>query len=234
MAGNTILLMDDDSDALEVVGHGLRKAGFGVVTSQTGPEALKQMYDQRPDLLILDINLADPNMDGITVCQRVREFSDVPIIMLTAQSDPEDIVQGLEAGADDYVIKPYNREVLLARVRANLRRAGTPPTQQRSGVVYSDGYLTINLDERRVLRDGAQIKLSPIEFNLLAKLVQNAPRVVSYSDLLESVWGQEYVGDLDYLRVYVWHLRKKLEPDARNPVYLQNELGVGYRFEKQS
>lgn len=234
MSGHTILAVDDDADMLRMVSHSLEQSGFKVVTAMNGHDALRQMYERRPDLIILDVKLPDPKMSGFVVCQRVREVSEVPIIMLTAQNDPEDIVRGLEAGADDYVIKPYNKDVLLARIRANLRRAATEPVFEKSGVVYSDGYLTVNLDERRVMRNGIQVKLSPTEFNLLAKLVKSSPRVVTYRDLLENVWGHEYIDDIDYLRVYIWHLRRKLEKDARNPVYIANELGVGYRFEKQN
>jgi two-component system KDP operon response regulator KdpE len=218
-----------------MVGHGLRQAGYTVLSAMDGQTALRVLYEKRPDLIILDVMLPDPKMNGYTVCRRIREVSVIPVIMLTAQTDPDDIVQGLDAGADDYVLKPYNKDVLLARVRANLRRAAstTEPLFEKKGIAYSDGFLTVNLDERRVLREGRQVKLSPTEFNLLVKLIENSPRVVGYRDLLNSVWGFEYADDIDYLRVYVWHLRRKLERDPKNPVYIANELGVGYRFEKQ-
>jgi len=235
MPGHTILVVDDEADTLRMITRNLEQAGFRVIQAASGQEALRQMYDNRPDLLVLDVDLSKSGsrMDGITVCQRIREVSTVPIIMVTAKTAPEDIVVGLEAGADDYVNKPFNKDVLIARIRANLRRAANEPTYEKSGVIYSDSYLTINLDERRVTRDGIQVKLSPTEFNMLAKLIQSSPRVVAYRDLLESVWGYEYIDDIDYLRVYMWHLRRKVEKDARAPVYLINELGVGYRFEKQ-
>jgi two-component system, OmpR family, KDP operon response regulator KdpE len=235
VSGQTILVVDDDVDIINMVSHGLRQAGFGVITAMDGQTALRLLYEKRPDLVILDVMLPDPRLNGYTVCRRIREVSEVPVIMLTAQTNPEDIVEGLEAGADDYILKPYNKDVLIARVRANLRRAAakTEPLFEKQGVAYSDGYLTVNLDERRVLRDGRQVKLSPTEFSLLIKLIENSPRVVTYRDLLNSVWGFEYADDIDYLRVYVWHLRRKLERDPKNPVYLANELGVGYRFEKQ-
>jgi len=233
MSGQRILVVDDEPDFANMVAQGLQKDGYQVLIALNGQEALRQLYDKHPELVILDVKLNDPRMDGYTVCRRIREVSEVPIIMLTAQQEPEDIVEGLDAGADDYITKPYNREVLAARVRANLRRASTEPTYERTGVLYSDGYLTVNLDERRVLVDGQQIKLSPIEFNMLVKLIENAPRVVGYRELLQSVWGYEYSDDVDYLRVYAWHLRRKLERDPKNPIYIVNELGVGYRFEKQ-
>ncbi len=233
MSGQTVLVVDDDVDMLNMVSLGLQGAGFSPLPAKNGQEALRQLYEQRPDLIILDIWLNDPKMNGYDVCRRIREVSEVPIIMLTAQSEPEDVVQGLEAGADDYIVKPYHKDVLIARVRANLRRAAAEPVYTRSGVIYSDGYLTVNTDERRILLDGDPIKLSPTEFNLLVKLIESAPRVVAYRELLEDVWGYEYIDDIDYLRVYIWHLRRKLEPNPKEPQYLVNELGVGYRFEKQ-
>lgn len=231
---STILVVDDDVDFLQMITHGLEQAGFDVVSALTGHEGLRQLYERRPDLVILDVKLPDPKMDGYTVCRRIREVSSVPVIMLTAQTEPEDIVEGLEAGADDYVVKPYNKDVLIARVRANLRRAMTEPIYPTSGIIYSDGFLTVNVDERRVLRGGEQVKLSPTEFSLLVKLVDSAPRVINYRDLLQAVWGFEYVDDVDYLRVYIWHLRRKIEPDPKHPTYISNELGVGYRFERQN
>jgi two-component system KDP operon response regulator KdpE len=234
LAAQTILVVDDDPDIINMVGHGLRQAGYTVLSAMDGHTALRVLYEKRPDLVILDVMLPDPKMNGYTVCRRIREISVIPVIMLTAQTEPEDIVEGLDAGADDYVLKPYNKEVLLARVRANLRRAAaTEPLFEKKGIIYGDGFLTVNLDERRVMRDGRQVKLSPTEFNLLVKLIENSPRVVAYRDLLNSVWGFEYADDIDYLRVYIWHLRRKLERDPKNPVYIANELGIGYRFEKQ-
>jgi len=189
------------------------------------------MYQGHPDLLILDIIM--PAMDGWTVCQRVREVSNIPIIMLTAQSEPEEIVKGLDLGADDYLVKPFEMSVLLARVRANLRRAASEPTVMRRNVVYSDDYLTVNFDEHRVTVRGEPVRLTPTEFNLLAHLVEASPRIVPYRELLEQTWGFEYIDDIDYLRVYIWHLRRKLEPNPKEPTYIINELGVGYRFEQQ-
>lgn len=233
VTGQKILLLDDEEATLRMLELTLAPLGYNILKTGNSQDALRQMYEQRPDLAILDINLQGDKMDGLTVCGRIREVSEIPIVMLTANKEPEDIVMGLEAGADDYVTKPFNKEVLIARVKANLRRAGKEPTFERSGVTYGDGFLTVNVDERRVLRDGENVKLSPTEFNLLVKLIESSPRVVAYRDLLQSVWGYEYMDDIDYLRVYIWHLRRKIEPEPKDPVYLVNELGVGYRFEKQ-
>jgi two-component system, OmpR family, KDP operon response regulator KdpE len=227
----TVLVIDDDRTLVHLVTNALQQEEYAVLNAYDGQEGLRKMYEARPDLIILDINM--PTMDGWTVCHRIREVSNVPIVMLTARDEPEEIVKGLDMGADDYILKPFQITVLLARVRANLRRAATEPTVVRKDIVYSDDYLTINLDEHRVTIDGEPVRLTPTEFNLLAHLVDSSPRIVSYRDLLEQVWGFEYIDDIDYLRVYIWHLRRKLERNPKEPVYIINELGVGYRFEQQ-
>jgi two-component system KDP operon response regulator KdpE len=226
-----ILVIDDDKTLVNLVANALDQEGYNVLAAFDGQNGLREMYEHRPDLIILDINM--PTMDGWTVCQRVREVSSVPIIMLTARDEPEEIVQGLDLGADDYIVKPFQMNVLLARVRANLRRAATEPTVIRNDLVYTDDFLTVNLEEHRVTVDGEAIRLTPTEFNLLAYLVDAAPRIVPYRELLEQIWGFEYIDDIDYLRVYIWHLRRKLEPNPKDPIYIINELGLGYRFEKQ-
>jgi len=232
MADQTcVLVIDDDPALLELVAGALRLENHRVLTARDGQAGLRQMYQHQPDLIILDINM--PTMDGWVVCQRVREVSSLPILMLTAQGDPDEVVRGLDLGADDYIVKPFEMSVLLARVRANLRRAAAEPTPIKTGILYSDDYLTINLEERRVSAGGQPVRLTPTEFNLLATLVEAAPRIVPYRHLLEEVWGFEYIDDIDYLRVYVWHLRRKIEPNSKEPVYIVNELGVGYRFERQ-
>jgi two-component system KDP operon response regulator KdpE len=228
---STVLIIDDDPTVVQLVSGVLRQNNFAVLSAPDGPQGLRAMYEHHPDLIILDINM--PTMDGWTVCQRIREVSNVPVVMMTAQDSPDEIIRGLDLGADEYVIKPFDINVLMARVRATLRRASTEPTAFKKDIVYSDDYLTINLEERRVMVEGQTIRLTPTEFNLLAYLADNAPRVISYRELLEQIWGFEYIDDIDYLRVYIWHLRRKLEVDPKDPVYIINELGVGYRFEKQ-
>lgn len=227
----TILVIDDDYKLVEMVTAMLSANHYAVHAAYDGQEGLRKLYEHRPDLIILDINM--PLMDGWVVCQRVREISNVPILMLTAQSAPEEIVKGLEMGADDYILKPTDPAILLARVRANLRRATSEPTDFDYDVAYSDDYLVINARDRRVTTNGQPVKLTPTEFNLLIQLVSSAPRIVPYRSLLEQVWGFEYIDDIDYLRVYIWHLRRKLEPDPKEPRYIINELGIGYRFEPQ-
>ncbi|NLX11340.1 MAG: response regulator transcription factor [Chloroflexi bacterium] len=227
----TVLVIDDDQILVKLVTSALKQDGFDVVAAYDGQEGLRQMYDTHPDLIILDLNM--PTMDGWTVCQRVREVSNVPVIMLTARDEPEEIIKGLDMGADDYIVKPVQMNILLARVRSTLRRAAADPTMMKKDVIYSDSYLTVNLDEHRVAVQGETVRLTPTEFNLIAHLVDAAPRIVPYRELLENVWGFEYIDDIDYLRVYIWHLRRKLEPNPKEPIYIVNELGIGYRFEKQ-
>jgi two-component system KDP operon response regulator KdpE len=226
----TILVIDDDKLTSRVISDQLTKDGYIVHIAPDGQEGLRQMYAHRPDLIILDLMM--PKMDGWTTCRRIREVSNVPIIMLTAKDRPQDIIRGLDEGADEYVTKPFEVAVLGARVRAVLRRVALPPTSPpREEVAYSDDYLTFNPVDRRVIVDGELVKLTPTEFNLLALLIKNAGRVLTYRRLLEQVWGWEYIDDVDYLRVYIWHLRRKLEPEPKNPRYVLTEHGVGYRFE---
>ncbi|KAB2866641.1 MAG: DNA-binding response regulator [Chloroflexi bacterium] len=230
-AKTTILVIDDDEIIQKLITTNCEREGYHVVVASNGRDGLRMLYQNKIHLVVLDLGL--PDMDGYMVCQRIREVSKVPVVMLTAFNEPEYIVRGFDVGADDYIEKPFNKEVLMARIRANLRRASTPYTPTRSGIQYNDRYLSINLDERRVTVDGAPAKLTPIEFKLLEMLVRFAPRVVDYRALLENVWGFEYINDIDYLRVYIWHLRKKIEVDPQQPIYILNEMGVGYRFEHQ-
>ncbi len=229
----TILIIDDDRLITELVRRHLTQEGFEVLVAHDGREGLRQVYLHHPDLVLLDIMM--PQMDGWTVCQRIREVSNVPIIMLTAQGRQEDIVRGLEDGADDYIVKPFELPVLVARIRANLRRAAMGPVEMASSEepLYADSWLSFNAAKRRVTVNGQPVKLTPTEYNLLALLIRNAGRVLTYREMLEQVWGWEYIDDVDYLRVYIWHLRRKLEPDPKNPRYILTEHGVGYRFESQ-
>ena len=224
-----ILVIDDDPRLVKLVDYSLTQEGYEVYKAYDGQEGLRQMYSHQPDLVILDIMM--PRMDGWQVCRRIREMSNVPIIMLTAKGGEEDIARGLDYGADDYLTKPFRVKELLARVRAVLRRAALPPPTEEP-VTYSDEYLTVNLAERRVVVQGEPVKLTPTEFRLLALLVKNAGRVLTFQQILEHVWGWEYQDDVDYVRIYVWHLRQKIEEDPSQPRYILTEYGVGYRFEK--
>jgi DNA-binding response OmpR family regulator len=231
MGSQTILLIEDDDTIQKIVSIHCEREGYNVISASNGQDALRQLFRNKVNLILLDLRL--PDMDGMVVCQRVREVSKVPIVMLTGCKDPAEVSRVLDMGADDYIEKPFNKDLLMAQIRATLRRASMSYTPSRSGIHYNDPYLSINLDERRVLVNGQSARLTRIEFELLEMLVRFSPRVVDYEALLENVWGFEYIGQLDYLRVRIWHLRKKLEPDPEQPTYILNEMGVGYRFERQ-
>ena len=226
-----ILLVDDDPSLLELIQYNLEGEGFQVMTAKDGQAGVRLFFTDRPDLVILDV--AMPKLDGYQVCERIREMSDTPVIMLTARGREEDIIKGLDLGADDYLTKPFRVNELLARVRATLRRARMKPEVVET-VTYSDDYLSIDLDAHRVTIEGEPVKLTAIEYKLLAFLVKHKGRLLEFRQILENVWGFEYIDDIDYLRVYIWHLRRKIEPDSKNPIYLINELNMGYRFEPQN
>lgn len=223
-----VLVVDDDPNLAELVSYNLAAEGYKTVLAHDGQDGLRKFHAERPILVILDVTM--PKLNGFEVCQRIREMSDVPVIMLTAQGREEDVIRGLDLGADDYVTKPFQINEFLARVRATMRRSRMEPSAL-DAVAYADEYLTIDLDERRVTVGGDLVKLTPTEYKLLALLVRNKGRVLEFRQILEKVWGFEYIDDIDYLRVYIWHLRRKLEPDSKNPIYLLNELNTGYRFE---
>jgi len=227
-----VLVVDDDPVLAELVAINLQNEGYEVVIALDGQEGLRRFHHDRPNLVVLDVTM--PTLNGYEVCQRIRDLSDVPIIMLTAQGQEQDVVRGLEVGADDYVTKPFRLREFLARVRANLRRAQLAPSLESAAhdtMVYWDEYLSVDLDARRVTIDGAVVKLTPTEYKLFALLVRNKGRVLEFRQILQQVWGFEYIDDIDYLRVYIWHLRRKIERDPKNPQYLLNELNLGYRFE---
>jgi len=230
--GKKILTIDDDSAFLNLVEQVLTPKGYEVLKASSGREGLRLMFDQRPHLVLLDVVM--PGTDGWQVCSRIREISDVPIIMITGRhKSEEDIVRGLDYGADDYLIKPVGSKELIARVRAVLRRAELPSSQEiRQGVIYSDGFLTVDITERKIIVDGKRTKLTPREFRLFTLLVENTGRILTHKQLLEKVWGWEYTDDLDYVRIYISHLRQKIEPEPSLPRYIITEPGVGYYFQK--
>lgn len=223
-----ILVVDDELNLLQALRRSLELESYQVVSASDGQEALRVFYSERPDLLILDVMM--PGMDGWQVCRRVREMSDVPIIILTAKVEKNDVVHGFSLGADDYITKPFHLKELLARVRVALRRTRSEAhTSQK--VIYSDDYLSIDLDARQVSVNGKPVKLTPTEYKLLALLVESGGQTLEFHHILESIWGTEYLSETDYVRTYIWQLRRKLEPDPKNPRYLLTELNVGYRFE---
>ena len=226
-----ILVVDDDPVIIQLLTSTLAKSGAAVITAANGQEGLQQFYTHRPDLVILDVKM--PDMDGWETCRIIRKLSDVPIIMLTARAADDEIIRGLDSGADDYITKPFNAQVVLARVRAALRRPAQTALTKRSAH-YSDGYLTIDLEKNLVLTKGEPIKLTAQEYKLLAYLLQNPNRMLTTQQILENVWGWEYQDEPGHVRIYVWHLRRKLEEDPKEPKYLLTEYGLGYRFQTQS
>lgn len=230
MSSKKILIVDDETAIREALGRKLQREGYSTVLAGDGLEGLRAFHDERPDLVILDIVM--PEMNGLTVCQRIREVAETPIMMLSAQAITEqDIVEGLNAGADEYMVKPIRLNEFVARVRALLRRSQTESSGNEPG--YDDGYLNIDLQRRHVFVNGEKVHLTPTEFKLLVVLLENAGRVVPQRELLEKVWGVEYIDDVYYPRVYVSQLRHKIEPDPAAPIYILTEHRVGYRFERQ-
>ena len=223
MSKPVVLVVDDEPQILRVMRASLPIRGYEVLTASTAEEALDQLSKQVPDLVILD--LAMPEMSGLEVCRRVREFSSVPIIVLSAKGSESDKVAALDLGADDYVTKPFGMDELLARVRAVLRRLSA--TNDRVLVV---GDVTIDIDERRVVVGDKEIRLTPKEFDVFKYLVNNAGKVVTHRALLQTVWGWESTDQTEYLRVFINQLRRKIEVDASHPRYLITEPWVGYRF----
>ncbi len=229
-----VLIIDDNPDFANLVDKVLTQKGYEVLKASSGHEGLRVMFDQRPDLVLLDVVM--PGIDGWQTCSRIREISDVPIIMITGRhKTEEDIARGLDYGADDYLIKPVGNKELVARVRAALRRAELPPSLDTSKrITYTNDFLTVDITERKIMVNGKQIKLTPREFRLFALLVENAGHILTHKQLLERVWGWEYTDDLDYVRIYISHLRQKIEPDLTLPRYIITEPGVGYYFQKFS
>ena len=222
-----ILVAEDEAPLRDFISRNLRARGYTVYEAANGLEALALWESESPHLLVLDVMM--PRMDGLEVCRHIRESSTVPIVVLTALDAESDKVMALDLGADDYLTKPFGVEELLARVRAALRRtqwhSASPAPSAR---VF--GQIEIDLDGHTVRRDGSEVRLTPTEFALLAELVNHAGKVVTHRQLLQRVWGSEYGGEAEYLRVYMQRLRRKLEPDPANPRYLVTEPGVGYRF----
>lgn len=229
MIGKTILLIDDDTDFLKLTSLIFKESGAQVIETPSGLEGMGKLFMHRPDLIILDAMM--PGIDGFQICQRIRQFSNTPLIMLSALDQDQLMLRGLEAGADDFLSKPINPDILLARARAVMRRSDQQNRPQEV-LNYNDGRLEINVEKHRVQVGGKEVKLTPFEFRLLAFLAGNEGRVVSYEQILLNVWGGEYKGKYGYVHVYVSHLRSKIEKDSRSPRYIRSIHGVGYIFDK--
>ena len=222
----TILIVDDDLQLLQLIALNLELEGYAVALAGDGKQALSQIEQHMPDLLLLDVMM--PRMDGFTLCHRVREFSTVPIIMVTAKERSQDKVRGLDLGADDYLTKPLNMDELLARVRAVLRRARFREDERVLSTTMTIGPLTIDFGQRQVMLSEQKVVLTPTEYRLLAFLARHSGRIVLQDTLLEQVWGNEYVGEHHLLQVNINRLRHKLEADPAHPRYLLTEPGIGY------
>jgi DNA-binding response OmpR family regulator len=229
---NKLLLIDDSQDIQKLVGMFLERDGYEVVRATNGQEGLRQLAQTQPDLVLLDIMM--PEVDGWETCRRMREISNIPIIMLTAKAQEMDVVRGLEMGADDYVTKPFDLSELRARIQSLLRRAKQIESEEKLSPVLNDGWLHIDLSKHTVMTNGKPVDLTPTEFRLLAALVQKAGCVIPHRKLLRQVWGPEYGDEVHYLKLYIRYLRQKLEKDPSNPEYLLTEWGVGYRFREFS
>ena len=230
----TILTADDDPQLLRLIARNLQFEGYDVLTASDGKQALELIEQHVPDLVVLDVMM--PKMDGFTVCQQVREFSSVPIIIVTARGQDQDKVRGLDLGADDYLTKPFSVEELAARVRAVLRRARFTTSEQMHAMrtTTTIGDLSIDYAQHLVSMVGHEVPLTPIEYRLLAYLAQNAGRVVTQDLLLEHVWGSEYIGEGHMLQVNINRLRRKLEPDPSQPRYILTKVGIGYYLATQA
>jgi two-component system, OmpR family, KDP operon response regulator KdpE len=225
--GLTVLLIEDEPQMRRFLRASLSSSGHVLIEAATGREGLAAAAAHPiPDVILLDLGL--PDMDGLEVTQRLREWTRTPIIVLSARDKEHDKVVALDAGADDYLTKPFGMPELLARIRVAIRHAPTGASKEES--VYDLGDLKIDLASRVVSRRGEEIRLTPIEFKLLATLLRNAGRVMTYQQLLKEVWGLRYASQKQYLHVYVGHLRHKLEEDPTRPRFLITDAGVGYRF----
>ncbi len=223
----TILVVDDEERMARFIRLNLEHDGFQVVEAYRGMQALQEYRDALPDLVLLDVML--PDIEGFEVLKLLREISNVPVIMLTAKSEEDDRVRGLELGADDYVTKPFSPRELVSRVRAVLRRTEAA-SNEGSDMIVVDSRLKLDFSRREIWVDDELVKLRPTEYRLLYHLVKNAGWVLTYDQLLSRVWGYEYRDEPHYVRLYINYLRQKLEKEPSNPVYILTERGVGYRF----
>lgn len=226
MAQRTILIIDDDRTLVELLSDHLRVSGYCICAAGDGSSGLRAAAESKPDLVVLDVMM--PGMDGWQVCQRLRDTSSVPIIMLTAKGEEFDKLRGFRLGVDDYVTKPFSFTELTARIGAVLARVTRAVAPAHS---LTSGDLTIDFDERRVTVSGRTVLLTPTEYRLLETLARHPNRTLPTETLLEQVWGAEYAGEAEHVKHYIWTLRKKIEADPGDPKHLIAERGFGYRFE---
>ena len=221
-----ILIIDDDQGLTQLLGDYLIGQGYTTRAANDGHDGLRAIFEHKPALILLDINM--PNRNGIETLIRIREVSEIPVIMLTAQGEENVVLHTFSLGVDDYVTKPFSFAQLAARIHAVLAR-GNKNDQEVDELRGAD--LIVYMKSKRVLRNGEPLTLTPTEFKLLTAIMRRAGAVVSIDELVREVWGQQYAGEIGYVRRYIWHLRQKIEPDPDNPRYLHNERGYGYRFQ---
>lgn len=222
-----ILVVDDEPRMVKFVRMNLELEGYQVSEARNGLEALDKVRVDLPDLVLLDVMM--PEMDGFEALERIREVYTVPVIILTVKGDEDDLIKGLELGADDYITKPFSPRELASRIKAVLRRTEMAPSLEKTALTIDED-LTVDFQRREVIVKGQPVKLRPTEYRLLYHLVNNAGWVLSHSTLLSKVWGWEYRDESHLLRLYITYLRKKIEPDPSHPKYILTERGVGYKF----
>jgi two-component system KDP operon response regulator KdpE len=226
--GKRILVVDDEPRMIGFIRMNLELEGHQVMEAHSGLEALEAVRTKLPDVILLDVMM--PDLDGFETLRMLREFSNIPVIMLTAKGEENDKVYGLELGADDYITKPFGPRELSSRIKAVLRRAEMPSTSPDQATLKIDDRLSVDFNRREVIVNGERIKLRPTEYRLLYHLIENAGWTVPHEQLLAKVWGYEYRDEAHYVRLYVNYLREKIEEDPSNPRYILTERGVGYRF----
>jgi DNA-binding response OmpR family regulator len=221
-----VLVVDDDEILLKLIRSSLHHHEFDVSVSRNGKEAIRAAYREHPDVVLVDVLM--PGMHGIELCKRLRDMTDSPIIVLSAQSQENIIIDALEAGADDYVIKPYSVAELVARIRAQIRNRERTTPVHKNAVIITAGDVSVDTARRKVIVRGDEIELTPTEYSLLVCLVRHQHQVVEHRKLLAEGWGPEYIDQLEYLRLYIRYLRQKLEKDPKNPEIIKTERGIGY------
>ena len=221
-----ILLVDDDRSLHELLGEYLEQRGYTMLHANDGRECLKIIFEEHPDLVVLDVMM--PNMDGWRTLERIREMSELPVILLTARDAEHEKLKGFRLGSDDYITKPFSFAVLAARIEAVLKRI----SGKRSDVdILQVGGVKLDMTRHLVSRDETSLELTPTEFKLLEVLMRSPGRVFTQEQLVTRIWGEDYMEETGYIRRYIWHLRHKIEPDPNNPQYIHNERGIGYKFE---
>jgi DNA-binding response OmpR family regulator len=222
-----VLVVDDEPRMRRFIHMNLDLEGYQVLEANNGLEAVTRVREDLPDLVLMDVMM--PEMDGFEALREIRQFSNVPVIMLTVKADEDDKVRGLELGADDYITKPFGPREMASRIKAVLRRSEMPAAAEQS-IIRVDDHLQIDFNHRQVIVDGRTIKLRPTEYRLLYHLVNNAGWTMPHETLLAKVWGHEYRDETHYLRLYITYLRQKIEENPANPQYILTERGIGYRF----